>query len=208
MSYPAIDEEQRLVARAEKIEQWLEYSGDLENQVYGDLLSRPEETASLSGWNDQAKTRPCECRIQWLRGRLCLACDNTGWRPCAPGEEGIDPYSAQVPKRGSFLLIESDATKKVAAQQRMDAQIDMLARFERIRHGYEGMESRELRAMRIVESRRLVCTLRKIEEAIKLLLLYRPNVLSAPKRVLARALAHLVKGRIYRPPELLLDGVA
>jgi hypothetical protein len=200
VSFPAVDEEQRFAIRAEKIEKWLECSGDLENQVYGDLLSRREETASLSGWNHQPKTRPCECRIQWLRGRLCLACDNTGWRPCAPGEEGIDPYSAQVEKRGSWLLNESDSTKRAAAQHRMDNEIDMLERFARIRQGFEGLESRELRAVRIVSGTRYLPMIRQIEQALKILLIYRPNVLSSPRRALARALAHLVEGRLYWPP--------
>jgi len=38
------------------------------------------ETASEPGVDPNAKTRPCEHRPEWMRGRLCLACDNTGLR--------------------------------------------------------------------------------------------------------------------------------
>jgi hypothetical protein len=200
LSWTPVDQEKRIADRAEKIELWLEHSSVIESEVYADLLSRREETASLSGWNDKARTRLCECRSQWLRGRLCLACDNSGWRPCAPGEEGIDPYSAQVPKRASILLIESDETKRHAKQRSMDAQIDMLERFARIRAGLEGLESRELRAIRMVDATKVIHMVRKIEQALRLLISYRPDALRAPRRALARALAHLIPGRIYSPP--------
>jgi hypothetical protein len=205
---PRMTDEERISNRAKKISLWLEHSTQIENEVYSDLLSRREETASLSGFHTPSqsdpgpRTRPCECRVRWQRGRLCLACDNSGWRRCAPGEEGIDPYSAQVPKRGSFLLIEADSTKKAAAQQRMDAQIDMLERFERIRAGLEANEDRELRAFRMVNSVGLIHTIKKIEEALRLLLHYRPAALTAPREALARALAYLVQGRVYWPPGL------
>jgi hypothetical protein len=52
--------------------------------------------ARHGSWDDAPKKRPCECRAQWQRGRLCLACNNTGWRRIADGEHGTDPYAHNV----------------------------------------------------------------------------------------------------------------
>jgi hypothetical protein len=49
------------------------------------LVSRASETASLSGWDESPERRPCEHRSEWRRGKLCLGCDNTGWRPLTEG---------------------------------------------------------------------------------------------------------------------------
>jgi hypothetical protein len=208
-----VSADEKLAKKAEKVQAWLELLFDpekallLESEVYADLISRREETSSLSGFHTPSlsdpgpRTRPCECRPPWLRGRLCLACENTGWRRLAPGEEGIDPYSAQVPKRSSFLLVEADSTKKAAAQARMDNEIDALRRLERIREGFEAMENRDLRDVRILDTRRYIPMLRRLEAALKALVAARPEALRAPRELLARAVARLMgRGRLYWPP--------
>jgi hypothetical protein len=188
-------EAERIANRAEKIESWFVYLDGL----YADLMSRPEETSSLAGWNDAPKTKPCECRVQWQRGRLCLACDNTGWRPIADGEVGIDPYSAQVPKRASFLLIESDATRKVAGQRRMNSTITVLERNAFIRAGTELAEGQDARIFRTVSSKS--ATLNKILWGLALLLHFDAEaVRRASREALARALAHILPGRLYAAP--------
>lgn len=200
---PYVSEEQRIADRIKKIELWLSFL----DEAYEDLLSRPEETASLSGFHVRSETdpgprvRPCECRSIWIRHKLCLACDNSGWRPAAEGEEGIDPYSAQVPKRASVLLIESDATKKLAQLARLDASIASLERNGLVRDGIEAPEDRELRAYRIVTGRKEhYRSLRRVLRGLRKLLMVVPDALSRPRRMLARALVHLVEGRLAPPP--------
>lgn len=200
MSWSPVDEEKRIADRAEKIEGWLEYA----EEIYSELISRPEETSSVSGFHmatDQdsgPRTRPCECRAAWQRAHLCLACDNSGWRPCAPGEAGIDPYSAQVPKRRSFLLNESDGTRKAKETAQRYAVIASLERNERIRDGLEAPEDRETRTLRIVGHKSRM--LQKILDALKQLLAVAPDAIRRPKHILARALAYIVQGRVYAPP--------
>ena len=189
-----ITDEERIAIRAEKVMSWFGYLDSL----YGELLSRPEETSSLAGWNDAPKTRPCECRIVWQRGRLCLACDNTGWRPIADGETGIDPYSAQVPKRASFLLIESDATKKIAGQRQMDSTILVLERNALIRGGYELAEGSDARFFRMVATKRH--TLNKILLVMGWLFSRYHVFRSVGRDTLALVLAQLVPGRLHPAP--------
>jgi hypothetical protein len=190
-----LTDEERLVRRAEKIESWFDYLDGL----YGNLLSRPAETSSLSGWNDAPRTKPCECRPQWQRGRLCLACDNSGWRPIADGETGIDPYSAQVKGRSSFLLLESDMSKKAAGQRQMDSTILVLERNSLIRGGIELAEGQEARVFRTVSAKS--ATLTKILWGLALLLHFDAEaVRRASREALARALAHILPGRLYAAP--------
>jgi hypothetical protein len=144
-----LTEAERIANRAQKIESWFDYL----DALYGGLLSRPQETSSLSGWNDAPKTKPCECRPQWQRSRLCLACDNTGWRPIADGEIGIDPYSAQVPGRTSFLLVESDGARRAKGQRQMDATIINLERNDLVRRGLELPEGADARFFRMVSQK-------------------------------------------------------
>jgi hypothetical protein len=190
-----ITDEERLIRRAEKIESWFDYLDGL----YGNLLSRPAETSSLSGWNADPKTKPCECRPQWQRGRLCLACDNQGWRPIADGEVGIDPYSAQVPGRISFLLVESDGARKAKGQRQMDSTILVLERNSLIRQGSELAEAGDARVFRLVSAKSP--TLTKVLWGLALLLSYDGEaVRRASREALARALAHILPGRLYAAP--------
>jgi hypothetical protein len=190
-----LTDEERLVRRAEKIESWFDYLDGL----YGNLLSRPAETSSLSGWNDAPRTKPCECRPQWQRGRLCLACDNQGWRPIADGEVGIDPYSAQVPKRASFLLVESVIDRKYKSRWQRDFQLSVLERNALIRGGLELAEGQEARVFRTVSAKS--ATLTKILWGLALLFHFDAEaVRRASREALARALAHILPGRLYAAP--------
>lgn len=189
-----VDEAERLQRRTEKIESWFDYL----DALYGGLLSRPQETSSLSGWNDRPKTKPCECRIQWQRSRLCLACDNTGWRTLAPGELGIDPYSAQVPGRRSFLLVESDGARKAKGQRAMDATIISLERNDLVRRGLELTEGSDARFFRMVATKRH--TLNKILLVLGWLLGRYQVFRTVGRDVLAYVLAQLVPGRLHSAP--------
>ena len=190
-----VTDEERLIRRAEKIESWFDYLDNL----YGNLLSRPAETSSLSGWNADPRTKPCECRPQWQRGRLCLACDNSGWRPIADGEVGIDPYSAQAPGRTSFLLVESDGARKAKGQRQMDSTILVLERNSLIRSGIELAEGQEARVFRTISAKSL--TLTKVLWGLALLLHFDGEaVRRASREALARALAHILPGRLYAAP--------
>jgi len=190
-----VTEAERIANRAEKVLSWFGYLDDL----YGELLSRPEETSSLAGWNDAPRTKPCECRAQWQRGRLCLACDNSGWRKVADGETGIDPYSAGVKARSSFLLVESDGAKKARGQRQMDSTILVLERNSLIRDGAELAEGQEARVFRTVSSK--ATTLTKILWGLALLVhIDGEAVRRASREALARALAHILPGRLYAAP--------
>jgi hypothetical protein len=190
-----LTEAERIATRAEKIESWFDYLDGL----YGDLMSRPEETSSLAGWNDAPKTKPCECRIQWQRGRLCLACDNTGWRSIADGETGIDPYSAGVKQRTSFLLVESDGAKKARGQRQMDSTILRLERNELVRQGLELPEGSDARFFRLVA--KIHSTLDKILLVIGWLFGRKPDFRMASRGQVAFVLAQLVPGRLHFAPD-------
>jgi hypothetical protein len=70
------------------------------SEIYDDNAGDPQLSqirgVRRGGWDDAPQKRPCECRVQWQRGHLCLACDNTGWRSTADGEHGTDPYAHDV----------------------------------------------------------------------------------------------------------------
>lgn len=138
------DEETRLQRRAERITGWLL----LFEEMYGNLVSRSEETASVPGFDDTPRRRPCEHRRQWMRGQLCLACENTGWRPCARGEEGVDPYATDV-KRG-VVIVESTSRRKAREAQHIDNIIAGLERDARLREGAEVREGPMDRFVRVV----------------------------------------------------------
>jgi hypothetical protein len=139
--------ENQLDGRVSKIEGWLAY---LES-VYAELISRPSESPAPPGFDAGPRTRPCEHRPVWRRGRLCLACDNTGWRPIAKGEEGIDPYTTDIKTR--FAVVESDSSRKARLGAYLDDRIEALRRSQRIQLGVEVPEGRDLAAVRRAEGR-------------------------------------------------------
>lgn len=132
--------------------------------MYTGLLSRPEETASITGFDDDPRQRPCEHRREWMRGKLCLACDNTGWRRRARNEEGLDPYATEV-KAAGVRVVESASAKRAREGERIDKIIEGLKRDARLRAGVEVREGPMDRFVRHVgrKDRQLVKIIRTIE---------------------------------------------
>jgi hypothetical protein len=194
-----LTEAERIKSRAEKIESWFDYLDGL----YGDLMSRPEETSSLAGWNDAPKTRPCECRIQWQRGRLCLACDNSGWRKLAVGEIGVDPYSVEI--KPGWKKKEDDPPPKDSYWD-----IQGLERNALIRDGLEIPEGKDAYRFRSLNAKLRIKPSAPIEKqsmpikilwGLALLLHFDAEaVRRASREALARALAHILPGRLYAAP--------
>jgi hypothetical protein len=187
----------QLRGRVDKVAAWLSHLND----VYDDLLSRPEETGSTPGFDAQPRVKPCEHRAEWQHGRLCLACDNTGWRLRAHAEEGIDPYAAELPRNGTVVsTVETTSSRKAREMARIEAALAILERNERIRAGEEIQEDAILRSLRLVGSRSR--TLHKISQAIDYLRSYSPGLYSTlptGRRGLI-ALALIVPGVIESPP--------
>ena len=112
---------------------------------------------------------------------------------------GIDPYSAQVPGRTSFLLVESDGARKAKGQRQMDSTILVLERNSLIRGGVELAEGQDARVFRTVSAKS--ATLDKILWGLCLLLRRDAEaVRRASREALARALAHILPGRLYAAP--------
>jgi hypothetical protein len=100
------------------------------------------------------RLRPCEHRPEWKRGRLCLACDNTGLRRATEKESldglAFDPYLLDPP-RETFAVRrdESDAARRTRDAERLNAIIASLQRDARLRAGAEVREG-ALRGVRII----------------------------------------------------------
>jgi hypothetical protein len=188
-----VDDRERLRRRAERISAWLE----VYNEAYEELISRPEETASITGFDHAPHSKPCEHRLAWMMGNLCLACDNTGWRPLAKGEVGVDPYAADISGGVTVVRDESPAVQQAREAERLTASIAALERNARIRAGLEVREDRDLRNVRIVSRRPRI--LRKIGHGLEVLRTRHPGLYAqVPHRTQAAmlALAMLVPGRI------------
>jgi hypothetical protein len=143
------DLKRKLDEKADIVEGWFLWIESL----YADLLSRGSETNSESGFDHLPTTRPCEHRAAWYRRKLCLACDNTGWRRATKKEkdEGLafDPYSRNLPK-SQVSFIESESSRRAQQASRLDSIIASLDHHADIRDGDDIVESRELRQFRIV----------------------------------------------------------
>lgn len=193
--------------RADKLAHWIR----LLDEAYEDVLSRLEETASVSGLRtaeaenprDRPKTRPCEHRAVWYRGKLCLACDNTGWRPCAKGEDGLDPYAAQVSGGVTFVRDESEGVARARELRRIDSELENLKRDVRIRSGVEAREDRSMRSYRLVQRKGRTVT--RILRGLEYLRSYKPWLYEElPSRssliALAVVMYFVAPGRIERAP--------
>jgi len=191
----------QLAGRVSAVHEWL----DALEAMYEDLLSRPEETASAAGFDPDPRTKPCEHRRVWMRGKLCLACDNTGWRPLTRLEReeglGVDPYSAQVSGGVTVVRDESPSAKRARALRQLDASIAALERSARIRAGLDVAESRDARTFRKVARKEK--TLHKILVAIALLRERHHDLYEDLRGRGAYALALIVPGRLERPSEAL-----
>ena len=191
-------EEDRLTKRAGRISEWLDYV----EAMYSDLLSRRSETASRSGFDPRPSLRPCEHRIEWRQGRLCLACDNTGWRQATSKERaegmGIDPYAADLPKHKT-VLVESAGVKKAREGRHIDHVISQLERDAQVRAGLEAVEGSQTRVFRSVTTKktptldRILHTLNHLRENDEVI--YE----SLDRSQLCDLLARLVPGPIEEP---------
>jgi hypothetical protein len=186
-----------LHGRIEKIRDWW----NLMDEGYADLLSR-NELATVSGPDPDPQTKLCEHRKVWMVGKLCLASDNTGWRPLTEGERaegaGMDPYLSQLSSGITIVKDEGREARQIREGKRMDAALTVLERNAEIRAGRETPEDRELRNLRIVSRRPR--TLRKIAYAIHLLRVEHPVLYERlPSTPSLAALAILIPGKIDRP---------
>ena len=168
MSY-LTDEDRRvkLHEKADVVMLWFDW---IEEQ-YADLLSRLAETDSLTGFNDLPDTRPCEHRAQWRRGKLCLGCDNTGWRKAThkEREEGLarDPYSFDLPK-SQVKVVETESSRRAQEAARIDSIIATLDRHARVREGKDSLEDKNVRQFRMVThrpkaARQVIAALRRVQ---------------------------------------------
>lgn len=201
----ALTKEECEEQRVEKVSAWLDVLVQSARELELEVLSRASETASEAGTDPDPRLRPCEHRSQWMRGRLCLACDNTGLRPATKQErhEGlsIDPYLLDRPR--SIVTVkrdESQSARRARDAERLDAIIATLQRNVRLRAGVEVTEG-ALRSVRIIEQieQRLGRDGRKILRVLERL---SPPVRLAVLRRDPRALRHfarLVPGSLRTP---------
>jgi len=194
-------DEERLAQRADKIADWLIWI----DEVYANLISRRSETGSIAGFDDKPRSRPCEHRRAWMRGNLCLACENTNWRPLTIQEReeglGIDPYAADL-HRDRVVVVESTSRRKAREAAHIDNIIDTCKRYERVRAGLEVLESPEAGQLRRIGAKSHPLDL--IIAAINDLRDRHPELyqwLSFDK--LCRLLARIVSGRIPPAPQVV-----
>lgn len=201
-----ITEEERHAQRVANVQAWLAVIEDSMRELELEVLSRSSETASEAGADPDPRLRPCEHRAEWYRGRLCLACDNTGLRPATAKErnEGmaVDPYLLDPPKRDTYAVRrdESTAARRARDGERLDAIIASLQRDSRLRAGVEVREG-ELRYVRMVDriERQLGRTGRKILGVLESLPSdLRSDVLRREEHALA-LFASRIPGRLRAP---------
>lgn len=182
--------------RAEKLGQWLVVLAE----SYENLLSRTEELASVSGFDKRPRTRLCEHRREWFRGGLCLACDNTGWRPCARYEEGIDPYASQL--KPGVTVQATQGQERQRELRRIESSLADLSQKAKVRAGMEAPEDNLMRSYRILQSRPR--TAKRILRGLEWMRSFRPMLyaeLPSEKALLALAIVmyHVAPGRIESP---------
>lgn len=188
--------------RMNKIEHWIEWGFDR----VADLISRKAETASLSGFDGDSRQIPCNHPIVWRRSKLCLLCSNTGWRPLADGEEGIDPYTLDVRQtKGGFTAKsagdESMAQKRAARLKQLDHAIDRIQHTTDLREGRIG----QLDAMMSNVDRisRPPHSFTKLSKALALMRETRPDYYARlPHPIALLWLSQHIPGRINEAPVL------
>lgn len=186
--------------RAEKIRGWLQRIAS----AYEDSLSRPSELSSLSGFDDSPRKIPCEHRPAWARERLCLACNNSGWRPATAEERrdgsAVDPYAADPSSGMTVVRHESESAKRARDSRRIDAVLAVLRQNERIRANVDASETVESRLFGRVSRR--TRTEVKILRALEHVRAYYPDIYAdVPSEGSLRFLARIIPGQIPQPPE-------
>lgn len=200
-----ISEEERHAQRVENVRAWLSVIEESARELELEVLSRPSETASETGVDPDPRLRPCEHRTEWVWGRLCLACDNTGFRRATDQEkrEGLayDLYLLDPPRETyAVRRDESESARRARDAERLDTIIASLQRDARLRAGAEVREE-ALRGVRIVErlDRQLGRTGRKVLAALESFApTVRRLVLERDEKALT-LLAATIPGRIRAP---------
>jgi hypothetical protein len=211
-------EREAIELRAQKLVGWFEWLEAREAR-YIDLISRDErhlwckrrrvtgEDARASGFDDRPDERPCEHRPEWQHGKLCLACDNTGWRLATDKERAdgmaVDRYAADVVP-GAVRVIESTSSRRAREGERIDSIIAGLKRDARIRAGAEVVEDPALRAFRLGAGRQ-PHFLPKLMGGLQIIRELRPSLTEAPGALTPRTDANdrlcvalaIVIGRVY-----------
>lgn len=168
MSYLTDDDRKRRQdERADIVLWWLDW---LEAQ-YENLLSREESAMAPAGFDAAPDKVMCEHRHQWKRGKLCLACDNTGWRRATHKERldeiAADPYAREIPK--SIVKVNTSESSKAAQDAaKLDNIINTLIHNESVRNGKDVMEDKDLYLYRQAchkpkEAQLIIACLRRIQ---------------------------------------------
>ena len=141
----------RLEEKAAIVDEWFVWI----RERYESFVSRVETGMAGQGFDSNPDSKPCEHRREWRRGKLCLACDTTGWRKATKQEkkDGLarDPYSFNLPKEQT-KMVESDSSRRAHHAALLDAEIDKLRLNERVREGTDILEDRSLRQYRVAMS--------------------------------------------------------
>jgi hypothetical protein len=73
--------------------------------------------------------RPCEHRLEWYWGRLCLACENTGWRKATKKElkDGLafDPYLDGAPRSADDTSTAESTSSHADVTEHVDVVTDV-----------------------------------------------------------------------------------
>jgi len=135
------DYRKKTIERAEIVLLWFDW---IEGK-YDDMISREESASAPAGFDAAPVSRPCEHRREWRRGKLCLACDNTGWRKSTAKEkqDGIafDPYAFEVPDT-KVKVNDSASSKFEQEAAKITSILSMLANHAAIRAGEDFAEDR------------------------------------------------------------------
>ncbi len=195
--------------RRGKVRLWIDVLKESAQDVEALTLSRTSETASEAGADPDPKLRPCEHRVEWRRGSLCLACDNTNLRRASAQEraDGLayDPMLLDPP-RSTYTVVrdQSASGKKARDSEALDASIATLEHNERLRSGEEQREAREarfIRGLRGIErglgrdGRKVLCALASLRVANRD---YYVRAMRGDEAALA-VVAALVPGRLRAP---------
>lgn len=200
---------ERNARKVQRVLAWLDVIEQSARDLELALLSRTSETASGTGTDPEPRLRPCEHRSEWQRGRLCLACDNTGLRPATDRErtDGLayDPYLIDPP-RDTYNVVrdQSEAARRSRDLAQLDAAIEVLQRTADERDGLAARERNPLRLTRTLEGMRR-CLGRDGRRVLDALARIREVSPDAYRLVLARdetavaLLARIVRGRLRSP---------
>lgn len=196
---------EKIAQRADRLELWW----PLLNEPYDNLISRSEYPTAQGGQDKHPHSKPCEHRLAWRVGKLCLGCDNTGWRRLTKAEraneQGIDPYLTNISSGITIIRDESPTSRRVRESKTRDAQLAALQRDARIRAGVEAEEDRMMRNYRMVENKRR--TVVRITKGVEILRLVRPSLYEQlPNRAsliaLAKVMYRVLPGHIPLPGDV------